>query len=127
MATTEQIVHTLERMALRREHSGCVTDKGRRWAAAELEALRAAIALMRGQSWQDIETAPKDGTYVLVANSHGSWIAKWHPVYQSGYRPSNPWASMMLNHDHIQKPGRFDKPTHWQPIPAPPKDPADEQ
>jgi hypothetical protein len=93
----------------------------------ECEALRAAIALMRGHSWQPIETASKDGSYVLVANSHGSWIAKLHPVYQSGYRPSTPWASMMLNHDHIEKPGRFDKPTHWQPLPAPPKDSADEQ
>jgi Lar family restriction alleviation protein len=70
--------------------------------------------------WLPIETAPKDGSYMLVANAHGSWIAKWHPVYQSGYRPSNPWASMMLNHDHIDKPGRFDKPTHWMPLPAPP-------
>lgn len=70
--------------------------------------------------WMPIETAPMDGSYILVANSHGAWIAKWHPVYESGYRPSNPWASLMLNHDHIDKPGRYDHPAHWMPLPEPP-------
>ena len=76
---------------------------------------RAADAL----EWRDMASAPKDGTYILVANRHGAWIAKWKPVFQSGFRPSNPWASMMLNHDHIEKPGRFDHPTHWRPLDAP--------
>lgn len=71
--------------------------------------------------WKPIESAPGDGSYILVANSHGAWIAKWHPVFQSGYRPSNPWASLMLNHDHIDKPGRYDHPTHWMPLPPPPE------
>lgn len=79
-----------------------------------------AGALRDADGWQPIESAPRDGTYILVCNSHGSWIAKWKPVFQSGFRPSNPWASMMLNHDHIERPGRFDHPTHWRPLPAPP-------
>jgi hypothetical protein len=70
--------------------------------------------------WQPIETAPKDGSYVLIANMHGAWVAKWHPIFVSGFRPSTPWASMMLNHDHIEKTGRYDPPTHWMPLPAPP-------
>ena len=74
--------------------------------------------------WLPIERAPKDGSYVLVANQHGAWIAKWHPVYQSGYMPHNSWASMMLNHDHIERPGRFDKPTHWRAL-TPPKENSD--
>lgn len=92
--------------------------------AAAVNFLRAHSAEIAGalrdvERWQPIESAPRDGSYILVCNSHGSWIAKYHPVYPSGYRPSNPWASMMLNHDHIEKPGRFDHPTHWRPLPPP--------
>lgn len=68
--------------------------------------------------WLPIETAPKDGTYILVGSRRGSWVAKYKPVFTSGYRPSNPWASMMLNHDHIGE--QWPNPTHWMPLPAAP-------
>lgn len=74
------------------------------------------------QQWQPISTAPKDGTAVLVSNERGAWIAKYEPVYQSGYRPENPWFSLMLNHDHMRK-GKPYSPTHWMPLPAPPSQP----
>jgi hypothetical protein len=72
-------------------------------------------------NWQPIETAPKDGTPVVVTNpeSGGIWIAKYQPVYTSGYRPDNPWFSLMLNtHWH---PNRWASlvPTQWQPLPEP--------
>lgn len=72
------------------------------------------------EGWQTIESAPKDGTYILLGSADGSWIARNYPVYQSGYRPDNPWQSMMLNHEHM---GRYPKakPTHWMPLPAAPK------
>jgi len=88
--------------------------------ARELDASGDAPRAAEAGEWLPIESAPRDGSYILVCNSHGSWIAKYHPVYPSGYRPSNPWASMMLNHDHIENPGRFDHPTHWRPLPQPP-------
>lgn len=87
--------------------------------ARELDASGDAPRAAEAGDWLPIESAPRDGSYILVANSHGAWVAKWHPVYQSGYRPSNPWASMMLNHDHIEKPGRFDHPTHWRELTPP--------
>ena len=70
--------------------------------------------------WRDIESAPKDGTRIILGSSDGAWMAEYQPVYQSGYRPDNPWFSVMLNHAHM---GRFPKakPTHWQPIPPAPK------
>lgn len=70
-------------------------------------------------AWQPIESAPKDGTYILLGSADGSWIARNYPVYQSGYRPDNPWQSMMLNHEHM---GRYPKakPTHWMPLPPAP-------
>lgn len=89
---------------------------------AGVERREAADALERMQKetrrWQPIETAPKGGACILVGNKHGSWIAKYLPVYQSGFVPENPWSSMMLNHDHIGE--KWHPPTHWQPLPEPP-------
>ena len=73
--------------------------------------------------WQPIETAPKDGTYVLLGNADGVWIASYSAQFQSGYKPDNPWISLMLNHRHIEKVNRnySGVPTHWIPLPTPPK------
>ncbi len=92
-------------------------------ANAALCGLKDAILAGVGaapEGWMPIETAPKDGTYILLGSADGSWIARNYPVYQSGYRPDNPWQSMMLNHEHM---GRYPKakPTHWMPLPAAPK------
>lgn len=60
--------------------------------------------------WQDISTAPKDGTHVLIflpADSAGGaeqLLAVWT---QSGWESGD----CLLHHD---------APTHWHPIPAPP-------
>lgn len=72
--------------------------------------------------WRSIDTAPKDGSYILLANEHGSWVGTWKPVFVSGFRPDNPWSSMMLNHRHMK---RFASivPTHWQPMPPAPSTP----
>jgi hypothetical protein len=62
--------------------------------------------------WQPIETAPKDGTRVLVADANSPWpygtdegphLAAW-----DGYC----WC--------IQLDGQSARPTHWMPLPAPP-------
>lgn len=76
----------------------------------ELEAVKARF------SWQPIETAPKDGTYVLVRNEHGTWVAHYVAQYQSGFVPDQKWHSMLLNCRHMP---RFCSlvPTHWQPLP----------
>ena len=73
---------------------------------------------MCNYEWKSIETAPKDGTAILLGSRGGSWIGKWLPVYVSGYRPENPWSSLMLNHDHMGE--KLCKPTHWMHLPPPP-------
>ena len=70
---------------------------------------------MLTDEWQPIDTAPRDGTAVLLGSRGGSWIGKYLPVYGSGYVPDNPWFSLILNHDHMGE--KWFKPTHWKPLP----------
>lgn len=85
-----------------------------------LERFAAAVEANCVPQWQPIETAPRDGTYILVATEHGSWVAKYQAVFQSGFVPDNPWRSMMLNHDHIKRKHRTQQPTEWMPLPSAP-------
>jgi len=87
------------------------------------DAKKWALQAMRFDKWQPIETAPKDGRYLMVGNKDGVWIASYSAQFQSGYKPDNPWISLMLNHRHIEKVNRNYScvPTHWMPLPTPPK------
>lgn len=76
----------------------------------ELTALRAE------REWRLIESAPKDGTHVLISPCHllrdkKTCEAYWH---QPG-NPSNPgyWMNSYGGPKY--------KPTHWQPLPPPPE------
>lgn len=73
--------------------------------------------------WQPIETAPKDGTLVLLGGRNGVWVGKYRPVYTSGYRPENPWSSHLVNHYHMAE--RYTLPTHWMPLPPAPTSPVE--
>ena len=61
------------------------------------------------REWQPIETAPKDGTLVLIKGIQGA-VSAW---YDSD------------NHDWVCYDDKFtlefDEPDHWQPLPEPPK------
>ena len=59
--------------------------------------------------WQPIETAPKDGTRVLLFFPGfviPVWVGDWH----EGWRPEY----------GVRTPPIEDDPTHWMPLPAPP-------
>lgn len=94
---------------------------------AELETLRAGYAAarleiesLRGKGWQPIETAPKDGTFLLLWEQYstnpfiGSWLGtRW-----------------TVSHEHVDAEGGWDGAnvvdalsmpvTHWMPLPAAP-------
>lgn len=60
--------------------------------------------------WRPIETAPKDGTTILVAGQGSTaWMAKWRPMK----RVPDRWESIGLGALPFY-------PTHWMPLPDPP-------
>lgn len=58
--------------------------------------------------WKPIETAPRDGTAVLVA------LPGVRPVYVS-------WRSGEWRYPFTVRRLKAYQPTHWMPLPAPPK------
>lgn len=80
--------------------------------------------------WQPIETAPKDGTtvllYGLIYQEHksmavGKWIDESYDelveVERKGNRVISEWVKQ--DRGHWDAAGMYD-PTHWMPPPAPP-------
>jgi hypothetical protein len=66
-------------------------------------------------NWQPIETAPKDGTDILIWN--GSWMVtvRWAPPYQYGY-----WDLVECG-THASDGFLTYDPTHWMPLPSKPQ------
>ena len=73
--------------------------------------------------WQPIETAPKDGTEILLWGPYcerpspakwydGKWCAYW-----DGFRVIESEGDFGTDYRE------FDVPTHWMPLPDPPKQP----
>lgn len=72
--------------------------------AAGLAALTAADA----SAWWPMSEAPRDGTLMLVSVKHiGCDVVSW---WGAGWRETTNGLALR------------DEPTHWQPLPAPPKD-----
>lgn len=74
--------------------------------------------------WQPIETAPKDGTYVLIADEHHVTIGRYHrDVGRTLIGADQPYWE---DYDHsfwdrYEKDGDdWFQPTKWAPLPSPP-------
>ena len=63
--------------------------------------------------WQPIETAPKDGSLIMIGRLGWAMPARWrfYETLGSGY-----W--VFSNNQHIKK--TDSQPTHWMPLPEPP-------
>jgi hypothetical protein len=81
--------------------------------------------------WQPIETAPRDATAVLVmsdnwpgtksgraekCNGHNTYVAQWWAGENHG---AGAWICYM---DMVRDPDCPITPTHWMPLPPPPRD-----
>jgi hypothetical protein len=86
-------------------------DRGRR--DAMLALLRASAA--KEDVWRPIETAPKDGTRVILGWPGGGVR---YGFYLDNSRTSPPWAGW--RGPSMELPFPSPPPTHWQPLPAPP-------
>ena len=67
-----------------------------------------ALAVMPITEWQPIETAPKDGVFVLITDGD---------VVQIGYYEDH----LMAWRSDAAQCRLWSDPTHWQPLPAPPE------
>lgn len=65
--------------------------------------------------WQPIETAPKDGTRVLIASGTDVVLAFFDN--NAGMWCENEYDNLWWGPTDT---ARYDGPTHWMPLPAPP-------
>jgi hypothetical protein len=74
-----------------------------------------------GNGWLPIETAPKDGTFVLIAaHDNGMPSQPMHVLIAQFCEESGEW---MRNAD--EEYSETWPPTHWQPLPDAPSPPSD--
>lgn len=86
-------------------------DEISRLRIRELEALT---------QWQPIETAPKDGTRVLLfVPPYGPSTGHYEPARVNW----GPNASLWVSHSILNKEAA---PTHWMPLPTPPQEDGDD-
>lgn len=76
--------------------------------------------------WRDIESAPRDGTRILVCDAGDdpdSYITAWSDdvyTFQGGKGGPRGWFSGSYA-DHWGDRPTLDNPKFWQPLPAPPE------
>ncbi len=77
------------------------------------ENAHAVLTAMAQQRWLPIESAPKDGTNVLLLNRKGN-IAAGLWQQESWWLRGGSYPNAFFNDHH--------GPTHWQPLPPPPEE-----
>lgn len=96
-------------------------------ALAKASKILSLPGIAAGEGWRPIETAPKDGTDVLIWNAEGHEIAQWYPKEEDGSDqpghdegwigtyafPGRSWGLRLRSEPQGQ-------PTHWMPLPQPP-------
>jgi hypothetical protein len=93
-------------------------ETGKEAARFEARAAIRAYLAEAGDGWRDIETAPKDGTRVLLY-SGGAFTARWSEECQFGQFKTAPGWQIFECEDPFYSVAE-DKPTHWMALPAPP-------
>ncbi len=78
--------------------------------------------------WQPIETAPRDGSEVLLSNGRDVWTAAWCVEWYGTKLPGRlPYSGQVVEPGWLRSnlDEEYGYPendaTHWQPLPDPPK------
>lgn len=75
--------------------------------------------------WQPIETAPKDGSEILLGRSSNTkvYTAHWELEPSWAWKSAEPcWAVYMASDDYYSTYLHADWPSHWMPLPEPPNE-----
>lgn len=86
-------------------------------ASDDIEARRKAM------TWQPIETAPRDGTEVLVwcSRNNEMYVCVYYKKADDDKAPS-PWLYAVSDYYQTDPYHVVSNPTHWMPLPPPPGD-----
>ena len=84
------------------------------WSLHRKRQADTIAAFIAEHGWQPIETAPRDGAFVLVWNGYWISAAKYWEPYDGTYRRG--WVSETTELLELIEP----QPTHWMPLPAAP-------
>lgn len=87
-------------------------DKTKRKGEAANHA-RCYLALRKAQEWQPIESAPRDGTEIVVGKYYGE---QWH-ANTAAWMPEGANGPGWITPDCCE----VIRPTHWMPLPTPPE------
>lgn len=82
------------------------------WTEACWNAWQARASQDRSAYWQPIEMAPKDGTAILVSDGWRTHCVEWFEEFEWWGVDDNKLGPFRL---------RGAAPTHWMPLPPPPK------
>lgn len=106
---------------------GISTEAARTILAERAEAAEAEVSKLKAQvEWQPIETAPKDGTAVIIAvpdRAHTDFIVGEAYFDPEHYGDGDWWWANTDYGDYHGGPVsevNYNHPTHWRPLPAPP-------
>jgi hypothetical protein len=105
---SKETIEKLKSLASRLKHD--------RWDKAWQADISSAISLLESMGWREVESAPKDGSYILLAGPSGYSTTPLRVEvgrYDAEYRPFNPWVT--FSNDAFTDGG--EPPTHWMPLP----------
>ena len=81
---------------------------------------------IKSMKWRPIETAPNDGTLILLSGGKDSWGSKLRRAYigkRGRTKTINGYDEFWLIEDYDSRYGcRTVHPTHWMPLPEPPEE-----
>ena len=79
----------------------------------QMPSMQNVVQHASAPQWQPIETAPKDGTSVLVCRVNTKPEAAVQPIRTDW------WSN---HYEQWMKSNAYSQPTHWMPLPPPPRE-----